>query len=100
MRCTNSGSGETSPVRIEPELGKVGEDVWEAESNKSGDVLQEHVSRSHVSNDPGNVWPDPSLVIDTELLARDAEGLTRESRSDDVHSATPRWDVKGDEIVP
>lgn len=100
MRGTNGGRGETAPFRIEPELGKVGEDVREAVPNKSGDVLQEHVARSHVSNDPGNVWPDPSLIIDTSTFARCGEWLAREAGSDEIHSAAPRCAVEGREIVP
>ena len=100
MRGANGGRGETAPLRIEPELGKVGEDVREPGPNKSGDVLQEDVARSHVSDDPGNVWPDPSLVIDTSTFAGGAEWLAGETGSDDIHSSTPRCAVKGREIVP
>lgn len=100
MRGTNGGRGETAPFRIEPELGKVGEDVWETVPNKSGDVLQEDVARSHVSNDPGNVWPDPSLIIDTSTFPRSAEWLAGETGSDEIHASAPRCAVEGREIVP
>ena len=100
MRGANGGRGETAPFRIEPEVGKVGEDVWEAVPNKSGDVLQEHVARSHVSNDPGNVWPDPSLIIDTSLLPGGGEWLAREAGSDEIHASTPRCAIEGCEVVP
>jgi len=56
---------------MEPERGKVGKDVWQTVPNKSGDVLQEHKPGSHSSRDPGNVWPEPSLVIDTTLGTSD-----------------------------
>ena len=100
MRGTNGGRCETTPLRIEPERGKVGEDVREPGPNKSGDVLQEDVARSHVSDDPGNVWPDPSLVIDTSTFAGGAEWLAGETGSDEIHSAAPRSAVEGREIVP
>ena len=100
MRGANCGRGGTTPFRIEPEAGKVGEDVWQTVPNKSGDVLQEDVARSHVSDDPGNVWPDPSLVIDTSTFAGGAEWLAGETGSDDIHSSTPRCAFKGREIVP
>lgn len=90
VRGANLGRGEQTPFRIEPEVGKVGEDVREPRPNKSWDVLQEHVSRSHVSDDPGNVCPEPSLVIDTSTLPRLREGLAGDSGSDDIHSSTPR----------
>jgi hypothetical protein len=69
MRGTNGGRGEHTPFRIEPEAGKVGEDVSKTCPNKSGDVLQEDVSGLNVSNDPCNVGPDPSLIIETSLQA-------------------------------
>ena len=100
VRGANGGRRETRPLRIEPELGKVGEDVREPVSNKLGHVLQEDVPRSHVSDDPGNVRPEPSLVIDTSTGARRAERLARETGSDEIHSSAPRCAVEGREIVP
>lgn len=96
----NLGRREQTPLRIEPELGKVGEDVRQPESNKLGDVLQEDESRSHVSDDPGNVRPEPSLVIDTPTLSRRRERLTGEAGSDEVHSSTPRSSIEGGEVRP
>lgn len=69
-------------------------------SNKLGDVLQEHVAGSHVSHDPGNVWPDPSLIIDTSTGTRRRERLAGETGSDEIHSSTPRCAVEGREVVP
>lgn len=100
VRGTNVGRGKQTPLRIEPEVGKVGADVRQTSPNKSGDVLQEHESRSHISQDPGNVWPEPSLVIDTETLPRRREWLTVETGSDDIHSATPRFTVERGDIIP
>lgn len=100
VRGANCGRCETSPFRIEPHFGKIGKDVRQSEPNKSGDVLQEDESGSYVSHDPGNVWPEPSLIIRTELLACAAEWLAGETGSDEIHSATPRAAVEGCEIVP
>ena len=97
---TNGGRTETTPFRIEPEVGKVGEDVWEAEPNKSGDVLQVDVPRSHVSDDPGNVAPEPSLVIDTTLPTGGAERLAVEAGSDEIHASSPRATVEGGDVIP
>lgn len=69
VRGTNGRCGEQTPFRIEPETGKIPADTIEPSLlNKSGDVLQEHVSGFHVSHDPGNVRPQPSLIIDTTPL--------------------------------
>lgn len=100
MRGTNGGRRETTPFRIEPEAGKVGEDVRETVPNKSGDVLQHDVSGSHVSGDPGDVRPEPSLIIDTSTGAGGAERLAREPGSDEIHAATPRCTVEGDKVRP
>jgi len=96
----NGGRGEQRPFRIEPESGKVGQDVRKPGVNKSGDVLQEHESRSHVSHDPGNVWPEPSLVIDTSTLSGRRERLAGEAGSDEIHPAAPRRTVEGGEVRP
>ena len=74
--------------------------MWETCPNKSGDVLQEHVSRSHVSDDPGDVVPEPSLIIDTSTLPRRAERLAGETASDEIHSATPRSTVERGDVIP
>jgi hypothetical protein len=100
MRCANGGRREQTPFRIEPEVGKVGEDVRQPESNKLGDVLQEDEGRSHVSDDPGDVGPEPSLVIDTSTLPRLGEWLAGEAGSDEIHSSTPRSSVERDEVRP
>lgn len=65
---TNGGRGEQTPLRIEPERGKITEDIGKSSTNNSWDVLQEHVSGSHVADDPGDVGPDPTVVVNTQLL--------------------------------
>ncbi len=101
MGCANGGRGEQTPLRIEPEVGKIPADTVEpSESNKSGDVLQEHESRSHVSHDPGNVRPEPSLIIDTVTPSCGRERLTVETGSDEIHSATPRATVERADVIP
>jgi hypothetical protein len=100
VRCANGGRREQTPFRIEPEVGKLGEDVRQPESNKLGDVLQEDEGRSHVSDDPGDVGPEPSLVIDTSTLPGLREGLAGEAGSDEIHASTPRSSVERDEVRP
>ena len=65
-----------------------------------GDVLQEDEPRSHVSHDPGDVGPEPSLIIDTSTSTGGRERLARETGSDEINSATPRCTVEGDEVRP
>ena len=68
--------------------------------NKSGDVLQEHCSRSHVTDDPSDGRPQPPVIVNTFALTCSGERLARETGSDEIHSATPRAAVEGCEIVP
>lgn len=97
---TAVGRGEQLPFRIEPEVGKVGEDVRETVPNKSGDVLQEHESRSHVSDDPGDQRPEPSVIVNSTALSGLGERLTGEAGTDEIHSSTPRPAVERGEVVP
>jgi len=100
VRGTNVGCGEHTPFRIEPEVGKVGKDVREPCPNKSGDVLQEDEGRSHVTDDPCDVRPDPPVIVNTLLFPCCGERLAGETGSDEIHASTPRCAVKGAEIVP
>ena len=97
---TDSGRTEHVPFRIEPERGQVSENVSESGRKEPWDVLQEHAAGPHVANGAGHVRPEPSDIILGESLAGDADGLTRESRNDAIHDATPRAAVEGCEIVP
>jgi hypothetical protein len=81
-------------------VGKVTQNSSKTCSNNPWDVFQEHESRSHLSDNPADVGPDPSLVVSTELLPGNGEGLTWESRSDEIHDSTPRLAVECRDIVP
>ena len=100
VRGANGCRAEQTPFRIEPELGKVVEDVGEPESNKLGDVLQQDESGSQVSDDGCDGWPEPALIVSSTLLPGRAERLAREAGSDEIHSATPRAAVEGGEVIP
>lgn len=100
VRGTNGGCGEQTPFRIEPELGKVTEDVREPVLDDSGDVLQEHPSRSHFADDAGDFRPEPTVVVNSTSFACSAERLAGEPGSDDIHAATPRVAVEGGKVRP
>ena len=68
--CANIGRREQTPFRIEPEAGKVTEDLFEpavSGLNDTRDVLQEHESRSHVSDDPLGHRPQVASIVKTAL---------------------------------
>jgi hypothetical protein len=100
VRGTNILRGIHTPFRIEPEVGKVGEDVGEPIPNQSGHVLQEDESRSHITDDSGNGRPKPPVVFDSSSGTGSGERLTRKARSDDVHTSTPCCAIEGLDIVP
>lgn len=100
VRCASLGRGVQTPLRIEPEVGKVGEDVREPGPNKSGDVLQEDESRSHVTDEPSDGRPEPPLIVNATLLACARERLAWEAGSDEIHAATPRATVERGEVRP
>jgi hypothetical protein len=97
---TNGGCGEQTPFRIEPELGKVVEDFGESVSNNTWHVLQHDESRSHLTNDAGDVRPEPTVIVNSTPLSGQAERLTWETGSDEIHSSTPRCAVEGFNVIP
>lgn len=100
MRSSNLTCTEQTPFRIVPESGQSTEDMSEPVSNKSRHVLENNPSGPNLPNDSLHIRPQPSLVLDPPLFTRDRERLTRETGSDDIHSATPRSAIEGREIVP
>ncbi|MCY3784617.1 MAG: hypothetical protein OXG79_12655 [Chloroflexi bacterium] len=101
MESSTGFRAEHAPLRSEPEIGQRAE--YGSKSGWSKDawrILQEDVTRSHIANDSGDIWPEPSLVLLPAPLAGDAERLAREPRSDDIHDATPRAAVERSEVTP
>lgn len=94
------GSGKQIPRRNIPELGQRSADVSKSVNNEGRDVLQEDDVGSNVAKDPLDAGPEPSLVVETQLLTGHTEGLTGESGSDAMNLATPRSAVKVVKVVP
>lgn len=100
VRGTNVGRGVQTPFRIEPEFGKVTENMGKSCTNNSWDVLQEHVAGFHVADDPCDVGPEPTVVVSSQPLPSRREGLAGETGSDEIHSATPCSTVERGEVRP
>lgn len=128
MRSANGRRSKHSPFRSEPERGKVPENsshcspnnaFWtlhnlplrhtaigccSAVSASTGeqpwDVFEHDESRSHLANDPNDVGPYPSFVLESFALAGDAVRLAGESGSDAIHSAAPRSAIKREKVRP
>lgn len=100
VRGANGGRGEQTPFRIEPEGGKVSEDVGQSRSNNSRHVLQHDEARSHLTENPGDRRPEPTVVVKSTALAGRGEGLAGEAGSDEIHAAAPPSTVEGVEVIP
>lgn len=99
VRRPDLGRAEQTPLRIEPERGKVAEDVGEPKANVARDVLEEGEGGSALVDDPSHFGPEVALVGFSSPLAGEAEGLARVARSDEIHDSTPRAAIEGSQIV-
>jgi len=89
VRCAHVACAEHVPRRIEPERGQVTEHFTESPPVVSGkeprDVLHEHESRSHVSNDPAILAPEARpLAAESCALSGEADVLAGEAAADEV----------------
>lgn len=81
-------------------LGELGEDSWKSASC-SPDVFPDEERRLSFVGDSDLLEEESrALAIKPGLLSGDAEVLARSAASDDVHEATPRAAVEGEQIVP
>jgi hypothetical protein len=98
---SNIGRSESTPLRIEPERGKVREDDFKAVRAEGRDVFNDDQSRLNFGDDAGKLLPEPaSLAFDSGLLSGDADVLTREAARDAAHQA-PKWvPIEGGHIRP
>jgi hypothetical protein len=104
MGCPDLGRAEHVPFTTEPETGQRPENLSEGISSigskEPSHVLQEDVPRSHLANDPGDVWPEPALIPGSSSGSGGTDRLAWETGRDEIHSAAPRSAIEGLEIVP
>lgn len=100
VRRSDIGRAQHTPLRIEPERGKVGKDVGEPKRNVPGDVLEEPKRGAGFVEDSCDVRPQVSLVGVAESSSGDAEWLARVAACDEIHRATPRSSVEGSKVRP
>jgi len=67
---------------------------------EAGHVLEEDEGWLNLSDDAGDVGPDPPLVVGAASLPGHAPRLAREARSDEIHDATPRSAIEGRNVIP
>jgi len=83
VRCTNGGSRDRVPLRIEPERGKVSQYGKQATASKCPDVLHDDDRWSYVANEACKVAPQSGpLTRQTGTLAGRTDVLAREPAAD------------------
>jgi hypothetical protein len=102
VRRSDIGRAYSCPLRIEPEAGKIGEPPPEpiGMSKSAADVFQKQERRSRVNSDSPHERPEVALVLRSKLLARNGERRAGESRSNEIHRATPRASVECSKVSP
>lgn len=98
---SNIGRSESTPLRIEPERGKVREDDFKACRPEPSDILNDDQSRLNLGDDSSKLLPEPaSFAGDSGFLSGDADVLAREAARDAAHQA-PKWaSIEGGHIRP
>ena len=79
---------------------KLSQDGFEAESDVTGDVLEEYPFGAAFGNDPGNLRPEVSGISSSATFASGAEGLAGVSGEDDVAGAAEDPGIEAAEIIP
>jgi len=99
VRCPNVVRSEHSPLRIEPETGKVAKHVGEPKRKVSSDVLKEGEGGSGLLEDSSDLGPEVPVVVGPEPLSSLREGLAGIPADDDIDAPAPSSPVKGSEVV-
>lgn len=95
------GRSETIPLRIEPERGKVREDLVESAGPERRDVFNEDKSRLNLGDDAGVLSPEPGpLTGQTGSFPRDGNVLAGKTARDEIHSSAPRATVESGDVTP
>ena len=100
MRGADVVRSEHTPLRIEPEGGKVPEHGVESQGKVPWHVLEEDQRRRGLFDDPSDVRPEVARVVGTTSVPGDAERLAGVAGRDEIHASAPRAAVEGREIVP
>lgn len=85
MRGTDGGSRYAIPFRVIPARGKVAEYVGHSPAKETWYVLQQHESRSNHANETHEIGPEPAVIVLSEPLAGETDGLAGETSSDNVN---------------
>ena len=101
VRCAGLIRSDNTPLRIEPQRGKVFQhDLQSSRSEKRG-VFDETESRLDFAKDSGELGPQAgSGSSDPSTLPSRGNVLAREAAADNVDGPSPRLSIEGPNIVP
>ncbi len=88
MGRTNGFCGDTIPLRIVPEGGKITEDFAHARGEEPGYILHDDVAGSYLREDTRELWPEPSRIGLSLPSTRKRNWLTGEASHDDICTLT------------
>jgi hypothetical protein len=100
VRGAHLGRSQTTPLRIEPERGKVGKDIGQPKRNVSSDVLEEPEARPGLVEDSSHVRPQVPLVFCSTSFTGEAERLARVATCNQIHRSTPCSSVERSQVRP
>lgn len=100
VRRSSLGRAEQTPLRMEPEGGKVSEHGSESQPKVACDILKAYDGRLALLDDSPDVRPEVARVLLPLPLAGDGERLARVARRDEIHDSTPRSAVERGQVVP
>jgi len=83
LRGSHGGSRYSEPFRIEPEVGKITEDVSKSSINDAWDIFKIDEAGSYLANNSGELGPEPPFVLFAFPFTGDADGLARRSAGHD-----------------
>lgn len=104
VRGADGCRGNAVPFATPPARDHVPDDLREGspavDGEQTGHVFDEQDARVALDGDSPDIGPEPSLVVDTASVARDACRLAREPRSDEIHRSSPSSCVERGEVTP
>jgi hypothetical protein len=99
---SNVGRSETTPLRIEPQRGKVREDDVESSANERPNVFDEDIRRLDFFDDASEVFPEPAAlpVNNPGTTARDTDVLAGESPRNNINHPSKRATIESCDVAP
>src|SRR5690606_35568758 len=94
-------SSQHSPFCIIPHLGQVPKNTSKPSSSERWGVLHEDAARSYFANGSPHLAPQSgAFAVDSLSLSSNADVLARKASRYHINNSSPRFSVKGCDVVP